>query len=71
MSGSDVGKLTAVAVFAGLTFAAGFLLGKAREDHLWQRAAIDNHAAIFRKDRYTGAWVFQWTPAPYGQEEKR
>lgn len=64
MSVNDLAKLVALALFAAVIYAAGFLCGMAREEAVWERAAVQSHAAIWEKNRYTGQWTFHWTPAP-------
>jgi hypothetical protein len=70
MAGKEIWKLLALTLFAAVIFIAGFLMGMAREEDAWQRAAIRNHVARWEKNRYTGEWFFLWRTMPPERNEQ-
>jgi len=63
MGRAELGKLVAILLFGVALFLAGLIFGMAREEAVWQRAAIHNHAAHWTRDS-AGQWIFHWGPEP-------
>jgi hypothetical protein len=71
MTFTELLKLVGLMLFGLVMLTAGFFLGMAREQYVWQQAAVHNHAAEWRKNSDTGEWSFHWRPSPRDSNKAR